>query len=225
MKKISILFAIFCAGFLASCGNNGAEVARLKAQVDSLVVVTERLEAENFEMSEAIENLAAAIDEIRAKKVSQAASASSSSASASSTPKQSASSSSSSSSKQEAKSSGKEQSQPKASASTSSSSPSGYYMKIGTKQELKSAGLLDKGVIKKGVVNTDGLNMSIFKSVNIKNTKELKINAYKPKLLTDHPAKSYEMKLDEDSEEDITYLRIKDPDAFWSKSHFLIIQM
>lgn len=217
MKKISILFAIFCAGFLASCGNNGAEVARLKAQVDSLVVVTERLEAENFEMSEAIENLAAAIDEIRAKKVSQAASASSSSASASS--------SSSSSSKQEAKSSGKEQSQPKASASTSSSSPSGYYMKIGTKQELKSAGLLDKGVIKKGVVNTDGLNMSIFKSVNIKNTKELKINAYKPKLLTDHPTKSYEMKLDEDSEEDITYLRIKDPDAFWSKSHFLIIQM
>lgn len=222
MKKQFLLLAIFCAGLFASCGNNGAEVARLSAQVDSLVAVTQRLEAEHFEMSEAVENLAAAIDQLRAKKVSQSVSANYDSAPAQS--KQSASSSSSSSSsKQEAKSSN--QSQSKASASSSGSAPSGYYMKIGTKQELKSLGLLDKGVIKKGVVNTDGLNMSIFKSVNIKSLKELKINAYKPKLLTDHPNKSYEMKLDEDSEEDITYLRIKDPDAFWSKSHFLIIQM
>ena len=218
MKKTTLLLAIAAVGLLVSCKDNSQQIARIAAQLDSLKQVTQRLEADNDLMSEALGDLTATL-EIMQEKTQKPAPA----PTAAAAPKQQTAPAASSAPKQEQKA------QPKASASTASSSSSasasGYYMKIGTKKELKSAGLLDKGVIKKGIVNPEGLNMSVFKKVDIRSTKEIRINVYKPKLLTSHPKKSYEMELDEDAEDDITYLRIKDPEAFWSESHFLIIQM
>lgn len=99
------------------------------------------------------------------------------------------------------------------------------YVFMGTKKEMKKAGLREKGVLKNGQLNPEGLDMSVFKNVDTRTFKKFTIPAYKPKLLTTHPASSYELQLDEDSFEDITYLIIKDSKAFWSVSSYLVIQI
>lgn len=99
------------------------------------------------------------------------------------------------------------------------------YVFMGTSKDMKKAGLKKKGVLKGGQLNPEGLDMGIFKNVDTRTFKQYTIPAYKPKLLTTHPASSYELKLDEDSFEDITYLIIKDTKAFWSVSSYLVIQL
>lgn len=221
MKRVFIIAFVAIVSALVSCNQN-AEIAKLSAQIDSLTVAVQQLQADQFEMKDQIQ----ALQRKKSSSTQQTASAAQSESSSKASSAQETSAKSKSEAKSESKSESKSEakSESKSSATASSASVSGYYMKIGTKSELKSAGLLDKNVIKKGIVNTEGLNMSIFKKIDIRSTREIKINAYKPKLLTNHPNKSYEMKLDEDSEEDITYLKIKDIDAFWSQSHFLVIQ-
>ena len=221
MKKVFIVAFIAIVSALVSCSQN-AEIAKLTAQIDSLTVAVQQLQADQFEMKDQIQ----ALQRKKSSSTQQTSSAAQSESSSKASSAQETSAKSKSEAKPESKSESKSEakSESKSSATASSASVSGYYMKIGTKSELKSAGLLDKNVIKKGIVNTEGLNMSIFKKIDIRSTREIKIKAYKPKLLTSHPNKSYEMKLDEDSEEDITYLKIKDIDAFWSQSHFLVIQ-
>lgn len=225
MKKVFIVAFIAIVSALVSCSQN-AEIAKLTAQIDSLTVAVQQLQADQFEMKDQIQ----ALQRRKSSSTQQTSSAAQSESSSKASSAQETSAKSKSEAKSEAKSESKSESkseaksESKSSTTASSASVSGYYMKIGTKSELKSAGLLDKNVIKKGIVNTEGLNMSIFKKIDIRSTREIKIKAYKPKLLTNHPNKSYEMKLDEDSEEDITYLKIKDIDAFWSQSHFLVIQ-
>lgn len=100
------------------------------------------------------------------------------------------------------------------------------YVVIATKKELKKAGLLKKGVLNKGLLNPEGLDMSCFKEVDVrKYTETITLNAYKPKVLTAHPAGSYKLVRDEESYEDIYYFTITDPASFWSVSHYLIIQL
>lgn len=96
---------------------------------------------------------------------------------------------------------------------------------VGTKKELKKAGLMGKGVLKGGQLNPEALDMGIFTDVDIRNFKEIKLSSYRPKLLTNHPSSSYQLKQEEDSDEDITYLIINDPAAFWSMSSFLVVQL
>ena len=213
MKRVFIVAFVAIFSALVSCNQNSADIAKLTAQIDSLTVAVQQLQADQFEMKDQIQ----ALQRKKSSSTQQAAPAAQPESSSKSSAAQDAHAKSKSEGKTETKSEAK-------AAPAASASVSGYYMKIGTKSELKSAGLLDKNVIKKGIVNTEGLNMSIFKKIDIRSTREIEINAYKPKLLTSHPNKSYEMKLDEDSEEDITYLKIKDVDAFWSQSHFLVIQ-
>ena len=213
MKRVFIVAFIAIVSALVSCNQN-AEIAKLTAQIDSLSVAVQQLQADQFEMK----------DQIQALQRKKSSSAQQAAPAAQSEPAPKASSAQEAPAKSKSETKTETKSETKAAAPAATASVSGYYMKIGTKSELKSAGLLDKNVIKKGVVNTEGLNMSIFKKIDIRSTREIKINAYKPKLLTSHPNKSYEMKLDDDAEEDITYLKIKDVDAFWSQSHFLVIQ-
>ena len=99
------------------------------------------------------------------------------------------------------------------------------YVFIGTKKELKKAGLLKKGVVSGGRVNTEGLDLSVFKQMDIRKVQQMTLDSYKPKVLTAHPASSYEITVDEDSFDDISYFKIKNPSDFWSLSNFLIIQL
>ena len=96
------------------------------------------------------------------------------------------------------------------------------YVKVGTKKELKNAGLLvSKGLFSKKKVNNSNLNKELFMKVDIRNFKELPIQAKKIKIMTpEPPSTSYVIEKTMNG----VVLRIQDPTAFWNASNFLIIQ-
>ena len=96
------------------------------------------------------------------------------------------------------------------------------YVKVGTKKELKNAGLLvSKGLFSKKKVNNSNLNKELFMKVDIRNFKELPIQAKKIKIMTpEPPSASYVIEKTMNG----VVLRIQDPTAFWNASNFLIIQ-
>ena len=93
----------------------------------------------------------------------------------------------------------------------------------GSKKELKKAGLLKN--LSGGKLDPEGIDLSLFKQMDLRKVQEFKIDSYKPKILTTHPKSSYELYVDEDSDDDVSFLKIKDPSSFWSMSNFLIIQL
>lgn len=95
------------------------------------------------------------------------------------------------------------------------------YLKIATKKELKQAGLLTGGLLKKSKADFSNVDNSQFEAIDIRMMTEIEINSKKPKILTQAPTDSYTM---EQSGKDKTILRISDPSRFWSVSKFLIIQ-
>ena len=94
------------------------------------------------------------------------------------------------------------------------------FIKIGTKQELKDAGLLSGGFMKKSKVDYAQVDRSQFQTVDIRQVTEIPIPSRSPKLLTPVPAGSYTLQQDGTS----TTLVITDQTKFWSISNFLIIQ-
>lgn len=96
----------------------------------------------------------------------------------------------------------------------------GFYA-IGTGKELKEAGLLSGGFLKKKKVNYENFSQGIFQKVNIRNTTQLLIPSKKVKVLTNVPTESYTLSRDGNS----TVLTINDVDRFWSVSKFLVIQI
>lgn len=96
------------------------------------------------------------------------------------------------------------------------------YVRVGTKKELQNAGLLvSKGLFSKKKVNNSNLNKELFMKVDIRNFKELPIQAKKIKIMTpEPPSASYVIEKTMNG----VVLRIQDPTAFWNASNFLIIQ-
>ena len=95
------------------------------------------------------------------------------------------------------------------------------FIKIGSKSELKEAGVLTGGFLKKSKVDYSQINKSNFFAVDIRKMTELEINSKSPKILTNVPEGSYKLERVGDK----TMLRILNPDSFWSVSKFLIIQI
>ncbi len=96
----------------------------------------------------------------------------------------------------------------------------GYYA-IGTAKDLKAAGLVSGGGLKKKKLNYENFDQSLFVKVNIKNTTQMLIPSKKVKILTSVPADSYALSRDGNS----TVLQIVDVDRFWSVSKYLVIQI
>ena len=94
------------------------------------------------------------------------------------------------------------------------------FIKIGTKKELKDAGLLSGGFMKKSKVEYSKIDRSLFKAIDVRHVTEIPISAKNPKLLTPVPEGSYTLR----KEGKTTTMSIKDPAKFWSVSNFLIIQ-
>jgi DNA repair exonuclease SbcCD ATPase subunit len=94
------------------------------------------------------------------------------------------------------------------------------FVKIATKKELKEAGLLSGGFLKKSKVDYSNVDRQIFKAIDVRHVTEISIPSKNPKLLTPVPAGSYTLKKDGDN----TTLSITDPGKFWGVSNFLIIQ-
>lgn len=94
------------------------------------------------------------------------------------------------------------------------------YVRIGTKKELKSAGLLSGGFMKKSKVDYSKVTSSQFKAIDVRQETEILIPSKNPKILTPVPEGSYTLR----KEDDMTTLSITNPAKFWSVSNFLIIQ-
>lgn len=90
-----------------------------------------------------------------------------------------------------------------------------YYV-FGTKRELKQQNILDSGE----VLRTSNFAKDYFTKIDIRTTKTVQLYSKSAKLMTNHPAGSYQ--LDKDTKGQYT-LRIVDAEKFWSVSKYLVI--
>jgi len=88
---------------------------------------------------------------------------------------------------------------------------------FGTKSELKEQNILVKGRVLQG-----NFNKNYFTKIDIRVDKEIKLYSKQAQILTAHPAGSYT--LTRDAKEQYV-LRITNPQAFWSTSKYLVIQV
>lgn len=97
----------------------------------------------------------------------------------------------------------------------------------GTYKELKEKGILSKeggflGIGRKtSLMNNVTSNM--FSKVDITTTKSIPVNAKNVKLITDHPAGSYEIV--RENEKKVAYISIKNPDEFWRISKYAVVEL
>ena len=95
------------------------------------------------------------------------------------------------------------------------------FMIVGTKAELKKAGVLTGGgILSKAKLNASGFSSAGFTKVDIRHFRELPIPSKNAKILTQMPASSYTIS----SVGKESHLIIHDPAAFWSVSNYLVIQ-
>lgn len=88
---------------------------------------------------------------------------------------------------------------------------------FGTKEELKN-----NRVLEKGKVLQSNFNKNYFTKIDVRVEKEIKLYSKSAKILTAHPASSYTLAPDASKQ---YILRITNPDAFWSTSKYLVIQV
>ncbi len=100
------------------------------------------------------------------------------------------------------------------------------YVVIGTKKELEKAGLIEK---KGSILGLGGswkqtglFDESLFRKIDVRNNTEITIPAPpdKIRILTSHPKDSFEVTPQETS---WSKLKVKDVDAFWKGSRYLIV--
>lgn len=94
------------------------------------------------------------------------------------------------------------------------------YVIIDSKANLKKQGIIETGFLRKTKVLKDGADKSRFRTCDKRTTEYIRIGAKKPKILTQHPEKSYSMS----GKGERTFLHILDSDLFWSLSNYLVIQ-
>lgn len=102
------------------------------------------------------------------------------------------------------------------------------YVVSGTYKDLKEKGLLVKeggvlGLGKKESLQENSLNDNLFTRVDITKTLTIPVNSKSAKLVTEHPANSYE--LIKDDEDMIAYIEIKDPSSFWKISRYAVVEV
>lgn len=97
------------------------------------------------------------------------------------------------------------------------------YVKIGTKKELKKAGILTGGFLAKKKINYSSIDKSKFTPVDIRDFREIRLHSNKPQILTPIPTgDSYTLIKNGDG---TCTLSIKNATKFWSVSNYLIIQL
>lgn len=100
------------------------------------------------------------------------------------------------------------------------------YFAYGTYKELKQKQIVRKeggflGINKVKVLN-ENLNKNNFVEIDKTKTFSIPVMGKKPSLITEHPKDSYQIT---SNTEDIAVLNIKNPEAFWSVSQFLVVEV
>lgn len=101
-----------------------------------------------------------------------------------------------------------------------------YYI-VGTFKELKEMGVVDKsgGFIGIGKKQSASENMDVSRFQTIDRTKvtTITVNQRKAQVISKHPEGSYELVMDENDNKTVAYLTIKDVNAFWRFTKYLVI--
>ena len=102
------------------------------------------------------------------------------------------------------------------------------YVVSGTFRDLKEKGLLEReggilGIGAKESIQENSMNEDLFTEVDITETHTIPVNSKSAKLVSDHPADSYELVKDES--EMIAYIEIKDPTSFWKISRYAVVEV
>jgi peptidoglycan hydrolase CwlO-like protein len=104
------------------------------------------------------------------------------------------------------------------------------YVVSGTYKALKEKGVLVKeggvlGLGKKESLQENFKNDNLFTQVDITKTKTIPVNSKSAKLVTEHPASSYKMVMDESNNKIIAYIEIEDPATFWKLSKYAVVEV
>jgi len=91
------------------------------------------------------------------------------------------------------------------------------YFIAGTAKELK-----EKNVIVKAKKINNDFAEDAFTRIDITQTQNIPFDSKKARLLTSHPSYSYEL-VDTNEDKRIDQLSIKDPNAFWKHSRYLVV--
>jgi hypothetical protein len=101
------------------------------------------------------------------------------------------------------------------------------FIACGTYKELKVKGIVTKegGFLGLGKKETliENFPDSVFTQINITETKTIPVNSKNAKLITEHPAGSYEFIRDNNNI--IEYIEIKDPIQFWKISRYAVVDI
>ncbi len=101
------------------------------------------------------------------------------------------------------------------------------FFAYGTYKALKEKGLVYKEGGFLGIGRKESLSEnfadSSFSQINISETKTIPVNSKSARLITEHPANSYEMIRGDDNK--IAYIEIKDPDQFWKISKYAVVEL
>jgi chromosome segregation ATPase len=102
------------------------------------------------------------------------------------------------------------------------------YVVSGTYKDLKEKGLLIKeggvlGLGKKESLQENFKNDALFTRIDITKTRTIQVNSKTAKLVTEHPANSYE--LVKDDADKIAFIEITDPENFWKISRYAVVEV
>lgn len=101
------------------------------------------------------------------------------------------------------------------------------FVTAGTFKELKTKGLVSKegGFLGLGKNKSLKENFpdSIFAQIDITVTKTIPVNSKSAKLITEHPAGSYQMV--RENKDKIAYIEITDPNTFWKISKYAVVEL
>ena len=95
------------------------------------------------------------------------------------------------------------------------------FYAIGSKKELKQNKILESGFLKKTKVMQGEYDQNFFSVADKRTLKKINLHSKKAKILTNHPANSYELQ-DVDGQKT---LQITNPSIFWNLSNYLVIQI
>lgn len=96
------------------------------------------------------------------------------------------------------------------------------YYAFGSKSELKEHKLIETGFLRKTKILSGNFEQSYFTTADKRTLTTLEFHSKKAKVLTNQPADSYTM---EEAPNGNKFIRITNPDRFWSVSNFLIVQV
>ena len=94
-----------------------------------------------------------------------------------------------------------------------------YYV-VARKSELKDHNIIESGFLRKTKLMKGDFDKGFFVISDKRTLTTLPLNTEKAKILTNHPASSYEVA----EENGMKVIRITNPDQFWSLTNYLVVQ-